>query len=235
MGMRIEPEIESVSVVLLGNFNPAIFTPAWFAMHGLLPERVANTAQLIVAHEAIVQFNAEWLHLEVTLARFRAESILAPHIRVRDLVIRVFQEHLHHTPVRAFGINRNVHFLVKSFAARDALGRMLAPVEPWGKLGRELGLDGEFAGLGSLKMTQGKPEGRPEGGQINITVEPSAQIGDGRLGIHVGCNDHYEIEGTEPRAAGSSMKFLENSFEASLNRSEKIIDHIMSLVPSREA
>ena len=36
--MRIEPEISGVSVVLLGDFNPAIFTPAWFALHGLLPE-----------------------------------------------------------------------------------------------------------------------------------------------------------------------------------------------------
>ena len=40
--MRIEPEISDVSVVLLGDFNPAIFTPAWFALHGLLPERVAD-------------------------------------------------------------------------------------------------------------------------------------------------------------------------------------------------
>ena len=37
--MRIEPEISGVAVVLLGDFNPAIFTPAWFAMHELLPRR----------------------------------------------------------------------------------------------------------------------------------------------------------------------------------------------------
>ena len=235
MGMRITPEIEAVSIVLVGNFNPVIFTPAWFALHELLPERIAATAQLVLAHKAIVQFNAEWLRLEVTRDQFRAETVQAPHVRVRDLVIRVFREHLHHTPVRAFGINRKVHFLVKSYAARDALGKKLAPVEPWGDLGRELGLDGEYGGLSSLRMTQSKPEGRPEGGRINITVEPSARIGDSRLGVYVVCNDHYAIGGTEPSAAGDSMELLENNFEASLSHSEKIFDHIMSLVPSREA
>ena len=32
--MRIEPAISGVEVVLLGDFNPAIFTPAWFAIFG---------------------------------------------------------------------------------------------------------------------------------------------------------------------------------------------------------
>ena len=36
MGMRIEPEISGVQVVLVGDFNPAIFTPAWFALYRLL-------------------------------------------------------------------------------------------------------------------------------------------------------------------------------------------------------
>ena len=44
-----------------------------------------------------------------------------------------------HVPVRTFGINRKVLFLVKSYAARDALGKKLAP----GELRRELGLDRE--------------------------------------------------------------------------------------------
>ena len=235
MGMRIEPEIERVAIVLAGNFNPAIFTPAWFALHGLLPEKVATTAQLVVAHEQIVQFSTERFRLEVTRDRFLVETQLAPHIDILDLVMRVFQEHLHHTPVNAFGINRGVHFLVESLAVRSALGSRLAPIEPWGELGRELGLDKEYSGLRSLVMTQTQPEGRPEGGRINITVEPSGQIGNGRLGVYVACNDHYAIGGTEPSAAGDSMELLKNRFEASLSRSEKIIDHIMSLVSNGEA
>ena len=51
--MRIEPEISGVGVVLLGDFNPAIFTPAWFALHGLLPESAADNAELQIAQSRI--------------------------------------------------------------------------------------------------------------------------------------------------------------------------------------
>ena len=108
--MRITPEIDGASIAVLGNFNPVIFTPAWFALHGLLPESVATGAELTVAHEQVTEFNAEWLRLNVTIDRFLAETTQAPHIRIHDLVVRVFKEHLYHTPLTAFGLNRNVHF-----------------------------------------------------------------------------------------------------------------------------
>ena len=64
--MRITPEIDGASIAVLGNFNPAIFTPAWFALHGLLPESVATGAELTVAHEQVTEFNAEWLRFETS-------------------------------------------------------------------------------------------------------------------------------------------------------------------------
>ena len=234
MGMRIEPKIEVVSIVLTGNFNPAIFTPAWFALQELLPEWEATSARLEIAHEQIVQFNTDWLRLEVTRDRFLAATTQAPHMRVRDLVIRVFHEYLHHTPMKEFGINYDVHFLVSSMEARHAFGGKLVPVEPWGEMGRELGLNKMFGGLRSLRMAQGKPEGRPGGGRILITVEPSNLIGNGRLGVYVGCNDNYVIGGSEPGTAGDGMMLLERTFGTSLDRSKRIVDHVMSLVPTKE-
>ena len=227
--MRIEPEISSVSVVLLGKFNPAIFTPAWFALHGLLQKGAAESAQLQIAHQQVTAFSADWLRLEVTPERFSVETSQAPHIRLRDLVARVFKEHLYHTPLNAFGINRNVHFPVPSFADQDRIGRTLAPVEPWGAWGQNLGLDGEHSGMKSLTMSRSNPEGRPKGDSINITVEPSTRIGDGRLGIYVGVNDHYSMESSSPGTDQRLMELLEKNFEASLKRSDGVIDHIMSL------
>ncbi len=233
--MRIEPEIDGAAVVLVGNFNPTIFTPAWFALHGLLPEDAADNADLTVAHQQVVMFNVDWFRLEVTADRFHVETTQAPHIRIHDLVVRVFKEHLHHTPLTAFGINRNVHFQVESPAIRDHLGRTLAPVEPWGHWGRELGLDDEHGGMTSLTMTQIDPEGRPAGGRINVTVEPSQRVGKGRTGVYVGINDHYAIGHSEPGTVGRTMELFEASFVASLHRSEQIIDHIMSLATNPEA
>ena len=85
-----------------------------------------------VAHQQLMAFSTEWLRLEVTPDRFLAETLQAPHIQLLDFIVRVFKEHLHQSPLVALGINRQVHFQVKSLAARDRIGRTLAPVEPWG-------------------------------------------------------------------------------------------------------
>lgn len=232
--MRIEPEISGVNVVLLGDFNPAIFTPAWFALHGLLPEGVADSAELHVAHQQVTEFVADWLRLQVAVESFFVETLQAPHIRLRDLVVRIFKEHLYHTPIRAFGINRNIHFRVQDLAERDRIGRTLAPVEPWGTWGQNLGLDGKQGGMTSLTMTQVNPEGRPNGGQINVTVEPSHRIGEGRTGVYVRVNDHYATDHANLGTAERLLDLFENSFDTSLERSNGIIDHIMSLAKPKE-
>ena len=233
--MRIEPEIDGVDVVLLGDFNPAIFTPAWFALNGLLPESAAASAELQIAHQRITAFNTDWLRLQVASDRFSAGTSQAPHVRLHDLVVRVFKEHLHHTPLSAFGINREVHFQVRSLAARDRMGRTLAPVEPWGAWGRELGSDGLQGGMTSLTMSRIDPEGRPAGGRTNVTVEPSSRIGEGRFGVCVRVNDHHAIDDAAgPGASGRLMELFADNFDASLERSEGIIDHIMSLATHQE-
>ncbi len=171
--MRIDPEISSVGVVLRGNFNPAIFTPAWFALHEVLPKPVAENAALQVAHPGLMVFTTEWIELQVTSDTFQADTQQGPHVRVRDLVIHVFKELLPHTPINALRIIRAVHFRALNAAARDGVGKILAPVEPWCGCAELLQLPGECGGMTSLNMSQLRPAGRPPSGKINVTVEPS--------------------------------------------------------------
>ena len=78
-------------------------------------------------------------------------------------------------------------------------------------------------------MTQINPEGRAKGDSINVTVEPSNRVGEGRVGIYVSVNDHYSIESPSPGTAQQLMGLLEENFETSIKRSDGVIDHIMSL------
>ena len=227
--MRIEPEISGVAIVLVGNFNPAIFTPAWFALHELLPQRVAMSAELEVAHRELTVFKIDWLQLYVTPERFQLQTTSAPYIRLCDLALRVFREHLYHTPIRAFGINRHVHFRVGSLAERYLIGRRLAPVEPWGQWCETLGLGEEQGGMTSLRMSALNSEATPLGGEVNVTVEPSEHIDDLRAGVYVGVNDHYLIAGADLENSEPLLALLERNFEASLKQSEEIIDQVMSL------
>ncbi len=233
--MRIEPEISGAGVVMLGAFNPAIFAPAWFVLHGLLPERAADSAKVEIIHPQATEFTFDWLHLQVTAENFFAETSQAPHVRVCDLVVRLFKEYLPHTPLKGLGINRYVHFRVRGLAERDRIGRTLAPVEPWGRWGADLEPDGVHGGMTSLTMSQIDPPGRAAGGRINVTVEPSKRIGDPRLGVYVGVNDHYLIDETSPTTGARSTGVLEENFDASMKRSDDIIDQVMSLAEEREA
>ena len=81
-------------------------------------------------------------------------------------------------------------------------------------------------------MTRVAPQGRPKGDSINITVEPSTRIVDGKFGVYVGINDHYSKENASPGTAPYLMDLLEENFETSIKRSDGIIDHIMSLSDS---
>lgn len=229
--MRIEPEIGHVTIVLRGSFNPAIYTPAWFAMHGLLPENAADSAidKTVQLHSEGATFGFDWLRLTATTDHFQCEIAQAPLARVRDFVASVFGEHLRHTPLTALGINRHVHFRVRSPAERDRIGRTLAPVAPWGVWGKVLGFDGEYGGMTSLTMSRNNPENRPDGDMINITVAPSLWIDDKRTGVYVRVNDHYTTDGAGPGSAERLMKVLEADFDASLKRSDGLIDHVMSL------
>ena len=234
MGLiRIEPEISGVAVVLLGDFNPAILTPAWFAMHELLPTAAAENASLEVAHRQATVFSTEWLNVQITTDRFMADTQQAPHVRVRDLVVRAFREHLHHTPLKGLGINRTVHFRVGSSWGRDRIGRALAPPEPWGRWRQELELEGEHGGMTSLTMSQFLPKDRPAGGRVNVKVEPSNRVGEGRDGVYVEVNDHY-VAASAGAGAAELMGFLDERFDASLRRSDAIVDHIMSLAEEPE-
>ena len=82
----------------------------------------------------------------------------------------------------------------------------------------------------SLTMTQLNPEGRPPGGQVNVKVEPSTRIGQGRRGVYVHVNDHYAIEESSSQIASNEIvTLLEENFDESLLRADEIIDHVMSL------
>ena len=227
--MRIEPDIAGTQIVLLGAFNPAIFTPAWFALHGLLSENQADTVEPEIVHNQISVFQADWFHLQVTPDRFSIETTQAPNVRVRDLVMRLFGELLPHAPVTAIGINNSVHVKAGNKEEWNRIGTTLAPPPAWGPWCGKLDLDGDSGGMKSLVMSQPIPAGRPEGSAINITVEPSARVGAGQAGVFVLVNHHFAISKASLDSGRSLAELLEQYFEKCEDMSHGIFDHVMSL------
>ena len=60
--MRIEPEVGGCGVVLVGHFNPLIFSPSWFAKNGIVGEEEASAADVSVIHPEIAAFRMNRLY-----------------------------------------------------------------------------------------------------------------------------------------------------------------------------
>lgn len=229
--MLIEPKIAGASIVLVGNFNPAILSPDWFIRHGLVNEQaVQRDDPDFIVHPQVAQFKLDWCQIVVETGKFSISSSKDPLILIMDLTVRTFSEFLPHTPLRQLGINRQVHFQVASPDVRDAIGFRLAPPDAWGDWGRHISArsDQKRGGLRSLIMQQ-QVFDDDRTGYISTTVQPSGQITAG-LGVFVQVNDHYEATEQEPaRGTAEIVALLKDRFEASLTNSDGIIDQIMRL------
>ena len=204
-------EIEGMDIVLVGDFNPSIFQPAWFTSQELIRKEEDEAAKIEIIHPEIVQFSLDWLHLQVTRNKFSATTSQNPYYNIlKDLVSSTFNI-LTHTPISKMGINKNMHFQMASEDDWHALGHRLTPKEIWNQIL-------EKPGMRSLSI-QGK---RTDdfNGYILVRVEPSRKIHPGVF-IHV--NDHYEIKDPESVLGCSEiMNILSSSWESSISQSDKI-------------
>ncbi len=228
--MRITPEIDGASVVLVGSFNPTIFTPDWFLKYDVLGQEDFDQTRIRVVHPEITDFQNQWLKVQVTGNRFLVETQEKPFIRIHDFVLATFRQHLFHTPLQQLGINRTVHFNAGSEADRDKIGYSLAPREPWGKWGEKInsGEGLKHGGLRHLTMEIRDLDDRRDG-FVRISIQPSSEVD---YGVRVDINDHFESpdecdSGVED--ADFIMETLESRFHASHMRSEEILDQIMGL------
>jgi len=228
--MRIEPEFGAASVVMVGHFNPSIFSPAWFQKVGLASEKEADEAKISMIHPEFAMFKLGTKEIQARLDRFSAQTSEAPWISLADFVASTFGEFLPHTPISILGINRFVHFRVGSEIVRNRIGRILAPTKPWGEWGAEIekSTTDLRSGFTVLSMQQQWAEGEFRG-RYEARVEPSLLI-SGNSGIFVHVNHHCELNDPKPsQEADKIIAFLQKSFDDSIRHSEWIIDQLMSL------
>ena len=131
------------SIVLLGNFNPAIFHPVWFSKQGLIRDEEATRASIGLIHKDVADFSSEWFRLLVTSDRFQLSTLQGGHDEeLRDLAIGTF-EVLAHSPIHAIGINGTVHFAVETVEEWHRIGHNLVPKEVvWNEILTTPGMNG---------------------------------------------------------------------------------------------
>ncbi len=176
---------EGGSIVFVGNFNPAIFEPLWFAKQGILPDREAESAEIQIVHREVTSFSLEWLGLQVTQDRFTASTPDSAHLEpLRDFVLSTFSV-LEHTPLRLMGMNRDIHYRLASPAVLAAAGSHIVLSSFW----EHIISDSRFE---SVRVSGRRRE--IEDALLRLRVEPSVRLVPG---LYFGFNEHYEAEGDD--------------------------------------
>jgi hypothetical protein len=172
------------SVVALGSFNPAIFQPAWFKDHDILPANEIEAAttkgapRLVVSND-VTSISFDALRLEVLQDRWQIiTSRLDWKNDLGPIVGSIFRL-LNHTPVHTVGLNFAIH--------RDVLGDPLAVVEQWVPVRRLAEAVGTPVALGATVRSTW------ESYRVSLSVEPSQRL----RGVFVAQNYEQKVTGAK--------------------------------------
>ena len=235
-------EVARPAIVLLGSFNPSIFHPSWFARQNLIsPEEAdADNTKVEIMHKQITQFETEDFTMQITTDRFAAYAKPStPGVLLRDLVIGTFYI-LEHTPVRAIGINRSMHFQLASEEEWHLLGDRLVPKDGWKKIFAFDDPDGKpqagepshktRPGLLSLSII-GNREDQPDV-KFTFKIEPSARVRP--YGVYFETNEHYDAP-NEAEGLSQLLATLTDRFEDAQQQAERDANLIIDWALSKEA
>lgn len=183
--MKHELEFQAHTIIAVGDLNPAIFQPAWFAAEGLITREEAQAAKVDMISAQAALFQVDWLNLQVLPDRFVAATEHEAFYRhLVDLVASTFSK-LIHTPIRALGINYSGHYRLESNAQWISVSDQLAPKNRWSGL-----LESPIM----RSLTMGSPRMTGPKGHLQIRVEPSVRITNG---VFVEMNNHYDVSHEE--------------------------------------
>jgi hypothetical protein len=217
-------EKEGFSIVVLGNFNPTIFQPRWFAVHNLIREDEADAAKVEIIHRDAAIFTTGWLTLQVTEGNF---TILTQDptksLPLRDLAMGTFKL-LEHTPLAAFGFNGFGHCKAATEESWHAFGHHYAPKDSWEAVLKN-------AGLLKLEL-EGKREGYDDRIQIRIESSPPNLV---IMGIMIAVNQHRDItknaQGNDTTTQERNRAFLsglQNDWDGFLQYAKEARNHLLA-------
>ena len=217
--MPQKPAKQGLNIVVLGQFNPAIFHPVWFAAQDLIRSQEAENAEIQLIHPDAAIFQIDWARIHIVRERFQAGTPQEPYFEpLRDLVSGVFSL-LGHTPTRALGINWEFHYRLTSEKIWHQVGHQLAPKDVWKDLLNA-------PGTRSLVIEGERSDGRS--GYIRAKVEPSSKI---EYGVNIEVNDHYDLEGDSKSASRTDrlIEILSENWNESMRRAHEIAEKIAGL------
>jgi len=219
------------SIVVLGDFNPAIFSPEWLTRNKLIGEADAKLAiegsqgrKSLVSHQ-VSNFESDWFTLQVLQNQFSLTSrgVLTPALK--DLAVGIFQL-VSHTPVNAVGLNFMGNFKLASQAQYHEVGDMFAPKDIWNKIfpDRSTGL----AMLTILIQKGTRDDIVASKDSQRISIEPSSNF---KYGITLSFNDHHDVTESDDKDLSPAERvaaIVDKQWEPLWGETVRVFDQVLS-------
>lgn len=221
-----DPISETLNIVLLGAFNPAIFHPEWFVRHKLIGESELSRAEVNVISKDISEFTIGSVgvfctdnRLIISIKRMADAPIL------QDIVLGILNL-LPHTPVTAVGFNNEATYRVSSLEHWHRIGHTLVPKDPiWNKLCKNPGMQ-LVSILSALDWTLPLAE--------NLSVQPLAQNNANHPGILLKANLHFNLPAADaesPSSADWTIRFISEQWDFASRRARSMADTLFQEIP----
>ena len=229
-------EIFRAQIVLVGDFNPPIFSPEWLNANGLLGDDDTTDAkehESLVISPTISRFETEWFSLQVIQQQFVLASKGPVTPLIRDLAIGIFTL-VDQTPVSGIGHNFWADYKMPSAQEWHKVGDILAPKKIWRSVNPD---ENQSIGMSDLTI-EIDPVKRCEvnttGQKVRLTVAYSRQI---QNGVSFFINNHYPISPDKimkTSSARSGVDLISKRWETDLQESKRMFDGVLSEVAKVE-
>lgn len=186
-------EMLTSAIVVVGDFNPSIYSPDWLEGSQLIGAADADGARQhenLVLTKQVSKVESEWFILDVLQDRFSLTSKGPVAPTLRDLAVGIFSL-LPHTPVRAIGLNFMAHYKLSKDDDWHRLGDTLVPKTVWRELYKDEKLNIGMADVTVLVQEGKREEGPTSGALKRLSVQPSAKV---KNGVYFALNDHHPID-----------------------------------------
>tara|TARA_A100001391_G_scaffold156333_1_gene114532 strand:- start:1231 stop:1923 length:693 start_codon:yes stop_codon:yes gene_type:complete len=216
-----EPQLQQkiISIVLLGDFNPAIFHPQWLAYNELVSRESADVAKKLSCQSEFSAFEIDGMHYQVDQQRFGLTTKDESQVPILLDTVKGILTLLEHTPLQAVGLNHDFRYSMPDVESWHRLGHSLAPKDLWNTLLTDPGMAGVI-------IKGSRPD--VSAASVDIRVHP---IMDGKHGVFIGINQHYRFDELDPTAIAQRnqrvLNILNNDWSAfckyALHAADKIL------------
>jgi hypothetical protein len=194
------PDITELSLVFLGNFNPAIFHPSWLELKKLLTEDELKYTKTEIINPHLSKFRVAWAEFVVTDNRFQLNCTDGTSFEsLRDLALGIFAI-LEETPLTAFGFN-NIHHYKLNPEQYIEFGNILAPFNNW----NDILVNPKVL---NLEMIQENREDEYKGSK--------------RIRIS---NDHFDL--TDFKEMGKKLKVISDNWDSTFNYTNHVTESLL--------